>query len=140
MKKITHIFHIEAPFEAVFNALTTIGGLSSWWTKDTSGDASSGGIITFKFGEMAEMQMKVLAVDTNKFVHWKNISGMPQWIDTQLSFELSENENKVRIKFSHDGFRNVEEDFLAAINFSWGRYLVSLRSYCEAGIGDPFSE
>ena len=35
--------------EKVYDALTTIDGLSGWWTRDTTGDAGLGGVVAFRF-------------------------------------------------------------------------------------------
>ena len=77
MKNIKHIFHIDASFDKVFKAITTIDGLANWWTEDTSGSCTINETITFKFGEMAILQMKVSALEENKFVQWTSTSGMP---------------------------------------------------------------
>ena len=140
MNNIHHIFHINAPFEKVFKALSISNGIGGWWTPDTSGNSIPGGILTLKFGEMAQMQLKVLELEKNKTIVWENISGMPAWIGSIIRFELSTNDNKVRINFTHSGFKSIDTDYLAAINFTWGRYLVSLRNLCEKGKGNPFPE
>ena len=52
MSEIRILFHITAPREKVYEALTTIDGLAGWWTKQTCGDSRPGGIIRFRFGEL----------------------------------------------------------------------------------------
>lgn len=47
---IKHLFHINASKEEVYKALTTIEGLSQWWTNQTSGNPALDGIIEFRFG------------------------------------------------------------------------------------------
>ena len=34
----------------VYDALTTLDGLSGWWTTDTTGDTEVDGVIKFRFG------------------------------------------------------------------------------------------
>ena len=36
--------------DAAYKALTTREGLSGWWTTDTQGDGSVGGVLQFRFG------------------------------------------------------------------------------------------
>ena len=136
MKSSLHTFHIDASFETVYKALSTIEGLSNWWTKDTSGRCNTGDIITFKFGEFA-MHKKVIESKENEIVEWECKEGNPHWKDTLIKFVLSKNENKVKVEFSHIGFDKTYQE-LPNINFSWGRYLVSLRNLCETGQGDPY--
>jgi uncharacterized protein YndB with AHSA1/START domain len=61
MSEIRILFHITAPREKVYEALTTIEGLAGWWTKQTCGDSRPGGIIRFRFGELGN-DMKVLSM------------------------------------------------------------------------------
>jgi uncharacterized protein YndB with AHSA1/START domain len=137
MTSVRHTFHIDAPFETVYKNLTTINGLSGWWTNFTSGSAERDGEIVFAFGEMAKMTFKVLTTEPNKKVVWQNTEGMPTWIDSKITFNLSENDNKVKVDFIHDGFEDPK-DFIAHINFSWGRFMISFRDLCEKGEGQPF--
>lgn len=136
MKSVLHTFHIEAPFETVYHSLSSIEGLSNWWTKDTSGNCNIGDIITFKFGEFA-MHKKVIESKVNEIVEWECLEGNPDWEDTLIKFALSENDNKVKVEFSHIGFNDNYQE-LPNINFTWGRFLVSLRNLCETGKGDPY--
>lgn len=47
---IHHRIAVESPStEDVYAALTTIDGLSGWWTTSTTGDPSLGGKIAFRF-------------------------------------------------------------------------------------------
>jgi uncharacterized protein YndB with AHSA1/START domain len=139
MQTIQHTFHIDASFKEVFSALTTIDGLSGWWTSTTSGNSEDGGTIFFKFSGFATFEMKVVQIQENMLVVWKSISGNPDWEGTHIAFKLSENEDKVMVQFTHGTF---SDDYAAMgnINFSWGRYLSSLRDFCEKGKGDPFKE
>jgi hypothetical protein len=59
MASIKYLFHIIVSKEKVFEAITTINGLSNWWTITTSGDCKLGGIIQFRFGDMGGPEMKV---------------------------------------------------------------------------------
>ena len=50
METIVHSFEVKSPAENVYKAISTLQGLSGWWTKDTSGNPSKGGEIRFGFG------------------------------------------------------------------------------------------
>ncbi len=62
MASIKHLFHINGPKEEVYNALTSIDGLSNWWTVHTSGEATPGwkeendffGACSFSWGRYME--------------------------------------------------------------------------------------
>jgi uncharacterized protein YndB with AHSA1/START domain len=136
MATINHLFHINSSPEKVFEALTTIRGLSNWWTIDTKGDANSGGIIQFRFGGGGP-DMKVTAIKQNELVTWECVGGADGWVGHLFKFQLDTNDNKTRIRFEQSGWKE-RGDFYASCNFSWGRYMESLRQYCQTGKGEAF--
>ena len=136
MKEVRHTFHIDSTFDKVFNALSTIEGLSGWWTKNTTGSCMVGDTITFTFGQFS-MSKTVTKSKKNELVQWKCSGDNPDWKDTIIEFRFSENDNKVKIEFSHTGFSESYKG-LPHINFTWGRFMVSLRDLCEKGEGDPY--
>lgn len=133
---IKHLFHINASREKVFEAVSTINGLSNWWTTKTSGNADTGGVIRFRFGEMGGPDMKVIEAKNNK-VSWECVASPHGWVGNTFSILLDDNEGKTRVRFSHDGWEK-QDDFYAICSFSWGRYMESLRQYCQKGKGEAF--
>jgi uncharacterized protein YndB with AHSA1/START domain len=138
MTEIKQLFHIAAPRNKVYEALTTTSGLAAWWTVQTSGESVPGGTLEFRFGAQFFNKMKVLEMKPNETLVWECVQGAPDWIGTKITLSLDENEGKTRVRFSHVGFKEAN-DFYAQCNFSWGRYMESLRNYCEKGKGTPFS-
>jgi uncharacterized protein YndB with AHSA1/START domain len=134
---IKHLFHINAPRKKVFDALTTIDGLSGWWTTQTAGASGIGDSIQFRFGEHGGPDMQVKAITPGESVTWECTSSPHGWVGHTLTFNLDENEGKTRVRFSHDGW-NVQDDSYAATNFSWARYMESLRQFCQTGTGEAF--
>ncbi len=137
MATIQHIFHIDASFENVFKAISTIEGIQKWWTSGTRGDDSLQGIIQVRFGDNGGMDFQVTEINPNKSYKWKTVDGHPEWIDTIIDFQLDENDNKVRVTFTHGGWEKASP-FMSQCNFSWGRYMISLRDYLEKGQGEPY--
>jgi uncharacterized protein YndB with AHSA1/START domain len=137
MSSIKHLFHINASKEKVFEALTTVKGLSGWWTASTSGESKVGGIIQFRFGDMGGPDMKVKEIKANESVSWECVGGPEDWIGHIFSFHLDTAENKTRVRFEQSGWEEAG-DFYASCNFSWGRYLESLRQLCQTGKGEAF--
>ncbi len=138
MISIQHTFHIKASINTVYDALTTIDGLSEWWTRDTIGNCEIGDSIYFTFGQHATFEFQVAQLDSNKSVNWKFVDGYSDWANTFVSFVLSENEGMTQLEFVHEEFQEDYEGY-GNINFSWAGYLSSLRAYCENGEGSPFS-
>ena len=51
MAEILHRIGVERSSpQQVYDALTTLEGLSGWWTERTSGQTSPGGVLEFRFG------------------------------------------------------------------------------------------
>jgi len=138
MATIRHLLHINAPIEKVFQAISTIDGLAGWWTTQTSGHSEVNGIIEFRFGPQMGVKMKVTASRPYELVSWQCVDGLDDWIGTTLDFKLDENEGKTRVRFDHAGWLQ-ENDFYAGCSFTWGRFLESLRQFCQAGKGEPFA-
>jgi len=136
MPAIKHLFHINAPREKVYQALSTIDGLANWWTTQTSGESKPGGIIDFAFGKMIT-KMSVAGLKPGEWVKWECVGGPDDWIGTTVEFRLDENDGKTRVRFNHDNWKEAG-DFYAGCSFSWARYMESLRQLCQTGNGEAF--
>jgi uncharacterized protein YndB with AHSA1/START domain len=134
---IKHLFHINAPREKVFEAISTINGLTNWWTVETTGNASVGGVIKFRFSTNGGPDMKVTSLISKEKVTWECLESNHGWKGHTFEFYLDENDGKTRVRFVHDGW-NEQNDFYAICCFSWGRYMESLRQYCQTGKGEAF--
>lgn len=137
MQSIKHTLHINAPLDKVYQSLTTIDGLSGWWTQDTIGSCALGDALYFTFGEYATFEFQVALLNENKLVNWKFTNGNPDWEGTYLTFILSETDDKVTVEFVHEEFEDDYEGF-SAIKQTWEMYLESLAQFCETGKGSPF--
>jgi uncharacterized protein YndB with AHSA1/START domain len=137
MASIKHLFHINAPKEKVFEAITTIKGLSSWWTNNVSGESKVGEVIEFRFGDFGGPDMKVKEIKPNESVTWECVGKNDGWLGHIFTFKLDINDNKTRVRFEQSGWKETE-DFYASCNFSWGRYMESLRQLCQTGKGEAF--
>lgn len=134
---IKHLFHINTSRDKVFEAICTIEGLSNWWTTQTFGSNALNEIIKFSFGVMEGPQMKVVEVIPGQKIKWECIWSQHGWTGNTFTFLLDENDGKTRVRFSHDGWED-NGDFYAICCFSWGRYMESLRQYCQTGRGEAF--
>ncbi len=134
---IKHLFHINASKAKVFDAISTINGISHWWANETSGNDSQNGIIQIRFGEWGGPDMKVIELKTNEKVEWQCVQSNHGWVGNTFQFVLDDNDGKTRVRFSHDLWTE-NGDFYASCCFTWGRYLESLRQYCQTGRGEAF--
>lgn len=134
---IKHLFHIDATKASVFEAISTINGLKNWWTVETSGDDSVNGIIEFRFAANGGPDMKVAELNPTDKVLWECLESNHGWKGHTFTFLLDENVGKTRVRFNHEGWKE-QDDFYAICSFAWGRYMESLRQYCQTGIGEAF--
>ena len=134
---IKHLFHINTSREKVFEAISTIKGLSNWWTTQTSGSSAKDGIIRFRFGDMSGPDMKVTEVKPNESISWECVASNHGWTGNTITIKLDENDGKTRVRFSHDGWKE-QDDFYTICSFSWALYMKSLREFCQTGKGEAF--
>ncbi len=134
---IKHLFHIDAPKEKVFEAISTIEGLSNWWTTQTKGGEGLSETIQFNFGSTIGPEMKITELKPFEKLIWECTASQHGWEGHTFIFSIDENEGKTQVRFSHNGWIE-QDDFYAICSFTWGRYLESLRQYCQTGKGAAF--
>jgi uncharacterized protein YndB with AHSA1/START domain len=141
MVNIIHRTGIRAPADKVYAALATIEGISHWWTKQTSGTSQVGKTITVRFhspegNEIGGMDMQVKALEPNKKVHWTFTDGPEEWVGTDATFDLHEEDDYTIVIFGHMNWRE-EVEFKAHCSMKWAIFLLSLKEYVETGSGRP---
>jgi uncharacterized protein YndB with AHSA1/START domain len=119
----------------VYAALTTLEGLSGWWTRDTTGETEVGGVIAFRFGP-GGFDMRVVELAPGKKVLWEVVDGPPEWIGSQVSFELSQAGDFTIVLFEHRGWAEPVE-FMYHCSTKWAVFLLSLKQLLETGQGAP---
>lgn len=140
MTDIIHRIGIKAPRSKVYAALATIEGISGWWTKETSGDAKPGGAVQVRFsthsGERAQMDFELAKLKPDHEVVWRFTAGPPEWIGTDVTFNLAQDGDMTVVSFGH---RNWQEpvEFMAHCSMKWATFLLSLRQLVETGTGKP---
>lgn len=141
MVNIIHRIGINSTASKVYQALSTIKGVASWWTEEVEGDEKIGGKLKFTFrtttGDIkGQMLMEVKELNPQHSVRWECVEGPDEWIGTHITFELSEQDGQIILMFGH---RNWKEaiDFTAHCSMKWAVFLLSLREYVETGKGKP---
>src|SRR6185369_5361497 len=141
MVDIIHRIGIKSSAAKVYKALSTIDGLAHWWTNDVEGDEKIGGKIEFTFrsktgDEIGKMIMEVQKLNDQKEVQWRCIDGPAEWIGTDITFQLSQQDDQTIMIFGHRNWREQVE-FTAHCSMKWAVFLLSLREYVETGKGKP---
>ncbi len=120
---------------AVHTALTTLDGLTGWWTTDTTGDPGPGGVIAFRFA-LGGFDMEVTDVVPGETVRWTVVDGPPEWVGTTVEFDLTHDAGQTVVRFAHRGWVEPVE-FMHHCSTKWASYLLSLKQLVESGSGRP---
>jgi uncharacterized protein YndB with AHSA1/START domain len=137
MADILHRIGVEGSSpEQVYDALTTLDGLSGWWAENTSGTPDElGGVIAFRFVP-GGFDMSVRELVAGKVVRWEVVDGPDEWIGTEVSFELTQVDGFTVVLFAHRGWREPVE-FMYHCSTKWATFLMSLKQLLETGQGSP---
>ena len=118
-----------------YRALTTIDGLSEWWTTTTTGESKAGGVLQFRFGN-GGFDIKVVELQPGKRVLWQVVAGPDEWVGTRISFDLRQEGDWTIVLFKHEGWKEPVE-FMHHCSTKWAVFLLSLKSLLETGKGAP---
>lgn len=140
MFDILHRVGIRTSIRQVYEALATPEGIARWWTRETTGDSSEGGMIRFRFTdqgrELGVFDMKILALHTDTRVVWQVVNGPPEWVGTKIGFELKVEDDFTIVLFRHEGWKEPVE-FMYHCSTKWATFLMSLKALGETGKGQP---
>ena len=128
----------RATSEAVFSALTTTSGLSSWWAPAT-GSGYEGEQLRLTFGDPEPLVLAVHTARPARVVVWEVLACpfLPEWTATTITFDLGLTDTSgCQIFFRHHGL-TPHLDCYDTCRQGWNHFLPSLRDYVETGVGEP---
>lgn len=137
MANIEQVQYLNAPVATVYEALTTSKGLAAVWTTDLNVEAEQGAINEFRFGQESPTKMEIIELIQDQRVVWKCIDSDPEWVGTEIAFDLEQKNGKTSLILRHMHWREVTE-FYRWCNYNWAMFLYSLKQYCEKGEGMPY--
>ena len=137
MPAIKHLFHINAPIKKVFSALTEPSELSQWYTTIVRGKFQLNEIVLFEFQNLASFEFEIIHFEESKSIHMKCVKSPWDNVGHIFKYDLDSNEDKTRVRYAYEGFEEMDDSY-ANMNFSSGKYLESLRQFCQTGIGEAF--
>jgi uncharacterized protein YndB with AHSA1/START domain len=137
MPDILHRVGIRSSTDQVYEALSEEKGLAGWWTTNVKALPMVGAVAQFRFGERGFNDMKVVELDPGKRVKWQCVDGTKEWIGTELTFDLKEENGISVVLFAQRGWKEPVE-FMHYCSTKWATYLLSLKLLCETGTGTPY--
>ncbi|THV41671.1 SRPBCC family protein [Glycomyces buryatensis] len=136
MVDILHRIGVEGSTpEDVYDALTTLDGLTGWWTEQTTGDPGLDGVTEFRF-ERGGFDMKVVEAVPGRRVLWEVVGGEAEWIGTKIHWDLRQEGPWTVVLFKHEGWREPSE-FMHHCSTKWASFLFSLKDFVQNGKGAP---
>ena len=160
MPDIRHQLIIRSAARKIYDAITSQDGLMAWWTPDAKARPELNSIARFGFGPTYFKEMKIMELIPNERVRWKCIAGADEWIGTAISFELHQGSKHdllnthpeltdqlqqgltdygTLLLFRQDDWKEYTPMY-AECNYTWGRFLRSLKLLCETGKGTPWPD
>jgi uncharacterized protein YndB with AHSA1/START domain len=137
MVDILHRVGVKTPApDKVYDALTTVEGLSGWWTQEVKGSGDLGGVLEFRFPPVGGFDMEVLERRPSERVAWRVVDGPEEWIGTTIDWSLRQEGDYTIVLFKHQGWQEPVE-FMHHCSTKWGSFLMSLKSLVETGEGAP---
>jgi hypothetical protein len=104
-------------------------------------------------------EMRIVKLKPFEKVGWLCIAGANEWLTTEITFELMEADQSnllfdhpemegqmqqlstkdavTLLSFNHSRWKGYTPMF-AECNYTWGRFLRSLKKFCETGTGNPW--
>ena len=128
---------INAAPETLYHALTEQDGIRSWWTQQADYTPKIGAVSEFRFyNGGVVLRLALEETEANRKVVWKAVSGVPDWLGTQVIWDLVPVENGTKLLFSHRDFASSDGS-LPYTTYNWAWYIISLKKYAETGTGSP---
>ncbi len=139
MPHIRHLIQIDTSPGTIYSAVTTREGFAAWWTTDVEVKAGDESNLRLYFGPDYFKEIKQVEVLANRRAVWKVIAGHPQWVKTELVFNLRHDGKSTQLFFEHNGWKDYT-DLYSQCSYDWSIFLRSLKAYCETGTGKPFPD
>jgi hypothetical protein len=133
---------VEATESEAFNCINSV---TKWWTENLEGRSQKlNDEFTIRFGDVHYSKQKLIEVVVDKKIVWlitdsklNFIKDKQEWNNTKIRFDISTQDNKTRIDFTHIGLVPGVECFGACSN-AWSQYIQqSLLSFINTGTGQP---
>ncbi len=127
MANIKMSVSIDAPPERVFPLAATPQGLARWWAADVSEREGRADLGFFKRSTIYRLQ-PVRSVAPSA-AEWRCL-GEGEWTGTRLVFELTKNDGKTRLRFTHADWK-AETDYFIDCTATWGELMYRLKATVE---------
>lgn len=128
---------VKADAGALFDALTSVSGLTAWWTR-AAGSGDAGGELKFFMNSPDPLVIHVDEATRPTSVQWTvtDCPFLPEWVGTRPTFAITPRDGASELQFRHHGLTPAL-DCIEMCTDSWNHFVASLRAYVEVGRGMP---
>ena len=137
MPDIFHNLPIKASAQRVFEAISTPGGLNSWWTNNCSTTPSKDSEYELGFGPGYDWRATASQWLPDSAFELKFTDADGDWQGTRVGFRLVEKKDTTSVSFYHLGWPEQNEHYQTSC-FCWAMYLRLLKRYVELGEVVPY--
>ena len=136
---------VDATAEEAFNSINSV---SQWWTENLEGSSQElNDEFIVRFGDVHFSKQKLVEVTPGKKIVWlvtdsqlNFLKDKQEWTNTRISFEITKQDNKTLINFTHFGLVPQVECYHSCVK-GWDHYLNgSLFKLLTEGKGTPASK
>lgn len=140
-REIVLCVDVDADTKAVYDAITTQEGLTSFWTPSVTARPEVGAELRFGFEPApVDLEMTVTALEAGRRAQWACGGPWPYWGGTEVEWALTEAPESAgtRVVFGHRGWADDYDDAeFGSVAYTWALVLGALKRYAESGQPDP---
>jgi hypothetical protein len=136
-------YTIKAQFEAACSPdevkkwLDNPAGIAGWWSDRVEGAAGQEGDEFHVSFPSTPVPFELLVTDiSDRAIEWEIPASPPWWKGTSIRFELTGDDGKTKLLFTHRGF-DPADPIIEAITPAWVRFLDNLVVVAESGKANP---
>lgn len=139
---LTITISVDKTSKEAFDAINNVRG---WWSEEVKGGTEKlNDEFTYKARDLHRCTMKLIEVIPNKKVVWLVLDNyfsftedQTEWKGTKVIFEISEQDGKTQVRFTHQGLVPQHECYEVCSN-AWTGYITgSLYNLITTGKGEP---
>ena len=141
-QNFTATITVDQSAEEVFNAITNVRG---WWSEEIEGNTDKlHDEFNYHYLDVHRCKMKIVEVIPEQKVVWlvkdnyfSFTKDKSEWVGTKIIFDISREDNKTHVNFTHLGLVPEYECYNACVN-GWTQYIChSLPGLITTGKGQP---
>ncbi|MCM4156313.1 SRPBCC domain-containing protein [Gramella sp. AN32] len=126
-------------------AFEAIKNFRAWWSEDIEGKTDKlNEVFFYHYKDVHLCKMKLIEIEPNKKLiyqvldnQFNFVADKNEWINTKLVFEVSEENERTKVKFTHKGLVPEYECYKVCED-AWGNYIKkSLYDLITTGEGQP---